>query len=369
MKLTIRSAPLPTNFLGTPQELFEAMLDRMEVVADDLTSFVVQDLEPGSNVGPWFKSGKKLYVWDNQTNPSGAYVPLDISDSLDDEIHVSPEDPLNLGKPLGIGDYETAVPPKVAPRIWMQTDSALQKVIGIWYNFGGTIGWKLGPATLTEGGVALSCLKPNADTAKHVLVVSDDGTYITSRPCKIARLPEPTEVDAGKVVLVNSTGDGYEHGVVLGRALQCIVAQFSSVAISGSPFTSGSVGTTGTLVASVEITMQANNSLLRARYVGQAGGNSNGFWGVSLAVAVGEDGSAVVPLRVTDPDENGYNGVGTVSIEAVKASPGAGKTLTVQLRAAVSSGAAGLSGTLEPSLFGVSNKGYFVVEEIVGTLT
>lgn len=204
---TLRAAPLPVDFVGTPQQLFDAMLDRMEVVSD-VATFVVQDSDPGTNQGPWLKEGTKWYVWSTATNPAGEYVPLDITDSVQDEVIVAKEDPNNAGKPYGISNYADMVPPHTPPRIWLQTDAGGTQVLAVWYNFGGNVGWTKGPSVLTT--LETSKLVPPSDRAKHLLVVSDDGNSITTREASIAQVGEPEITDANKVVAVKADGSGFE---------------------------------------------------------------------------------------------------------------------------------------------------------------
>ena len=77
--LVIVSAPLPADFEGTPQEFFEALVERMEIQSPVGTNFfVVGDVEPANDQGPWLKNGNQWYVF---SASAGGYVPLDISAS------------------------------------------------------------------------------------------------------------------------------------------------------------------------------------------------------------------------------------------------------------------------------------------------
>lgn len=79
IKLAVEGAPLPPTFVGTPQEFYEAMLDRMRVIfPTGQTSFVISDTEPSTNQGPWLKNGTQWFTW-NDTDKR--YVPLDTSPS------------------------------------------------------------------------------------------------------------------------------------------------------------------------------------------------------------------------------------------------------------------------------------------------
>src|SRR6185437_3034536 len=101
-RFVIEGAPLPVNFRGTPQQLFDAILDRIEVQGEgDLIT--ISDTAPAGNQGPWLKGGTKWYVWDET---SSSYIPLDVSDSIHAQIYV--------------GDSGTA-PDPAQFKFWVQT--------------------------------------------------------------------------------------------------------------------------------------------------------------------------------------------------------------------------------------------------------
>lgn len=76
----LRVYPLDPAFDGTPQELFDAMVERTEIVSPGgFYGIVVSDVEPSSNVGLWLQGGTKPYVWDENTN---RYIPMELSASL-----------------------------------------------------------------------------------------------------------------------------------------------------------------------------------------------------------------------------------------------------------------------------------------------
>lgn len=78
--LFLQAAPLPQDFRGDPQQFFDAIVDRLRIVsAVGLTTFVVGDVKPSSNQGPWLKGGTQWWVWDED---EADYVPLDITESL-----------------------------------------------------------------------------------------------------------------------------------------------------------------------------------------------------------------------------------------------------------------------------------------------
>lgn len=97
LQLAVTGAPLPPDFIGTPQEFFEAMLTRMRVIfPTGQTSFVISDTEPSTNLGPWLKNGTQWYVWDDNTK---RYIPLDIEPSMK-LVTISETAPLDGTKPL-----------------------------------------------------------------------------------------------------------------------------------------------------------------------------------------------------------------------------------------------------------------------------
>lgn len=59
---------LPEGFCGTPQELAQAIADRLIIQSDPLfSSFAIGSTAPTSNVGPWLKDCEEWYVWDDAT--------------------------------------------------------------------------------------------------------------------------------------------------------------------------------------------------------------------------------------------------------------------------------------------------------------
>jgi hypothetical protein len=97
LQLAVTGAPLPEDFAGTPQDFYEAILERMQVIfPTGQTSFVISDTEPSTNLGPWLKEGTQWYVWDEGTN---RYVPLDISPSMK-VVTISESAPSDGTKPL-----------------------------------------------------------------------------------------------------------------------------------------------------------------------------------------------------------------------------------------------------------------------------
>lgn len=127
-------APLPPDFDGNPQDLADAMVERMEIQSPAGTNFfIIGDVEPSSNAGPWFKDGTKLYVFDETT---GRYVPLDISDSVV-QVYV-------------VSSAEPETPTGDAPTIWLRTVG--NRVIG-WYFWNGSE-WRPGGNVPPSGPTA-----------------------------------------------------------------------------------------------------------------------------------------------------------------------------------------------------------------------
>lgn len=140
----IQASPLPSDFRGTPQELFEAILDRLEV-SSDIVTIVESETMPTSNQGPWLKNGNQWWVWDAG---SSTYVPIDISASAQNEIYIG----------------ETAPDPEEF-QLWLQTDGVT--VTNFFYYAGSTNGWIAKAAELQPGAVTETIIADGAvSTAK-----------------------------------------------------------------------------------------------------------------------------------------------------------------------------------------------------------
>lgn len=117
--LVIVAAPLPPDFEGDPQEFFEACVERMEIQSPIGTNFfIVGDVEPSTNLGPWLKGGTQWWVF---SESQGKYIPLDISASTVRLFTVS--------------DIEPAAPVDDDATIWLRTSGT--RVIA-WYFWTGT---------------------------------------------------------------------------------------------------------------------------------------------------------------------------------------------------------------------------------------
>lgn len=78
--LVVAGEPIDPAFIGTPQQYFDHMLERMSVKSPSpLYTVVVADSKPLTNQGLLLLGGLKPYVWDEDT---AQYVPANISDSL-----------------------------------------------------------------------------------------------------------------------------------------------------------------------------------------------------------------------------------------------------------------------------------------------
>jgi hypothetical protein len=96
--LIIQCGPIPATFKGTPDEFRVELIRRMKIVSPSGTSFfVVSDIEPTSNQGPWLKGGTQWWVFSEETK---RYVPLDISASETIWYFIGNATPSNVDPPL-----------------------------------------------------------------------------------------------------------------------------------------------------------------------------------------------------------------------------------------------------------------------------
>jgi hypothetical protein len=117
--LVIVAAPLPVDFLGDPQEFFEALVERMEIQSPSGTAFfVISDSEPNGNQGPWVRNSNQWWFFNAAR---GRYVPQDISPSL----HV-----------FLVGPDVPPAPTEDQPEVlWLRTFET--RAVG-WYGWDGT---------------------------------------------------------------------------------------------------------------------------------------------------------------------------------------------------------------------------------------
>jgi hypothetical protein len=169
MQVTITAAPLPTNFKGTPQQLIEALLDRLEITFDG-SSFVISDIQPVGNQGPWLKNGTQWWVWDDSTS---TYIPLDLSASISDQIY--------------IGDISNGPPDPTVYQLWLQLNGTA--VNGLFYYAGSTAGWVTEASVLVPGAITPvmlhqqppgSLITFNVNSQTTILPPGNPGTILLS---------------------------------------------------------------------------------------------------------------------------------------------------------------------------------------------
>lgn len=92
LPLTIEIAKLPVGFSGTPQELSDAIAERVRIVAQQsFALFLAGSVEPTSDQGPWAENGNTWKYFDLDT---GSYQPFLIpADRLGYQVSV--EEPTN----------------------------------------------------------------------------------------------------------------------------------------------------------------------------------------------------------------------------------------------------------------------------------
>lgn len=139
--LVITSSPLPADFIGKPQDLYDAMVQRLSIQSPSGTIFfVIGDVEPSTNQGPWLKNGTKWYVF---STSQGKYIPLDITDSFTSLFVVSASTPAG---PVNASD----------PTIWLRTFDT--RVLG-WFFWDGAE-WRPGGNTPPSGTTAERPVNP-----------------------------------------------------------------------------------------------------------------------------------------------------------------------------------------------------------------
>lgn len=181
--LVLVASPLPADFEGTPQEYFEAFVERLEIQSPVGTNFfVVGDLEPSSNQGPWLRGGTQWWVFDST---AGQYVPLDISASIANLFVVSPTEPPAPGD----DDAE----------IWLRTASG--RVIG-WYFWTG-VEWRPSGNPSASGPTAGRPSEPADfeqyfDTDINVLIHWERGAWrtVSGVPRDVKFVVTPTLAEA-----------------------------------------------------------------------------------------------------------------------------------------------------------------------------
>jgi hypothetical protein len=150
LPITLQMGALPPQVRWTPQQLAEAMIQRMSLVTQaTFALFVTGSTEPSSNVGPWLKNGTEWWVW---SNTAGAYVPITI-------------EPQSLGYYIGSTEPDPAV-----YQFWIETTVGGAPVsLNIYYNGAwtsvGVNGEYLASTVLEASGVALVPSTPKTVTS------------------------------------------------------------------------------------------------------------------------------------------------------------------------------------------------------------
>lgn len=187
--LILIGTPLPADFEGTPQEMFEAFVERLEIQSPVGTNFfVVGDIEPSSDQGPWLKGGTQWWVF---SPTRGEYVPLDISASTARLFTVGPEEP--------------AAPGEDEATIWLRT--SVGRVIG-WYFWTGAE-WRPGGNVSARGTTEFRPQFPVDyeqffDTSINTLIQWERGAWrtVSGVPGDVKFVVTPTLVEA----LTNNPG-------------------------------------------------------------------------------------------------------------------------------------------------------------------
>jgi len=232
--LVIVASQIPPDFEGTPQEFFAAMLERMDIQSPVGTNFfVIGDVEPASNSGPWFKNGTKLYVFDINT---GHYIPLDISDSLSAFAFIGPNDPGQPGNNV--------------PLIWFRTVGT--RPLG-WYGWDGN-SWEAAPGVPNSGNTVNRPSNPvdletYFDTDINVLIHWERSAWrtVSGSPGDVKAVTAPTL----SVALATNPGwsllyanDESKRGRVIGQASKDFGASPADAASVPSGITQRATGET-----------------------------------------------------------------------------------------------------------------------------
>lgn len=81
LPLILEMGALPLNFQGTPQQLADAIVERLRVVSQQaLALFAQGSTEPAFNVGPWVDTSTSIGIWKNWSNVTGNYQPMPLAD-------------------------------------------------------------------------------------------------------------------------------------------------------------------------------------------------------------------------------------------------------------------------------------------------
>ena len=81
VQFDVTAGALPEGLSTDPQGLLQAFADSLSITPTvPWSSFVVGAAQPTSDVGPWFKNGKELWVWDTV---AATYVPFTATSTTD----------------------------------------------------------------------------------------------------------------------------------------------------------------------------------------------------------------------------------------------------------------------------------------------
>lgn len=206
-------------------------------------------------------------------------------------------------------------------------------------------------------------------TAKMLVKVKDDATGLMGYTNLLSQLAEPTVAEEYKIPRVNSTAAAWEY--IYPGTIQRLVKTYaaSDTTAIAIPFdnTIPQKSTEGKEFASLAITPKLATSLIRVRFTCFVSNDTSGS-GVAIALfssIVGEN--ALQATGVLIP--NHTNGLAQLSIDYVKASPGAGTPETFSVRFGPSANNAYINKSDAATLFGAAANSYFTIEEITGTLT
>lgn len=123
--LLLQIGKLPLSFRGTPQKLVDEILRRAKIVSPSGVSFIFTgDVEPTSNVGPWFRTDGSIFVFDESIS---RYVPLNIDESETHWFHVGSNVPTNSTPAIWLKTFAggtTDAPNTGQPQGWYQFNGA-----------------------------------------------------------------------------------------------------------------------------------------------------------------------------------------------------------------------------------------------------
>jgi hypothetical protein len=184
--LVLVAAPLPPDFEGDLQDLYEAMVFRFQILSPVGTNFFVTgDVEPSSNQGPWLKNGNQWWVFNEA---AGGYVPIDISASTHPDFFTGPADP---GTP-GTDD----------PVFWVRTNG--NHIVGL-YGWNGSA-WVASANAVASGPTTARPASPVEmeeffDTTINVALRFERGAWRTSAgsPGDVKSVTHTTLADALRI--------------------------------------------------------------------------------------------------------------------------------------------------------------------------